>query len=228
MSFIRRFLLTTSIVAILALAACGGDEQGDSEDNSQAGISEGETAATVNGENIYLNELDQQLNQIKELYAQQGLDLEAEENAEMLQELRRGILDEMVQDKILIQEANNQNIEPTEEEIDVAIEQVMGQYQMTEEELQEVLDLQNYTQEMFRSDIKDQLKIQQLLTLEHLDSSQLEVSDDELRDYYDEIVAQYGEEVGEYEELQVELEESFLRERYLENLTENAELEIFI
>ncbi|UCZ54731.1 SurA N-terminal domain-containing protein [Bacillus shivajii] len=218
----RNFLLAISLMTVLALAACG-----DGEDNGEAsnGSADGEAAATVNGEDVPMSEIDHQLNQLQDLYAQQGLDFEDEENQELLNQMRHGILEELITQKILLQEAENHDIEASEEEVDLEFEQIKGSF--SEEEFEQALEMQNYTEESLRAEIREMMKVQELLSLDHLDETEIEVSEDEMRDYYDQLAMQ-NEELGEFEEVQDQIETQLKQSKYLEKLRESAEIEIHI
>ncbi|MBU9723997.1 MULTISPECIES: SurA N-terminal domain-containing protein [Bacillaceae] len=223
MLFLRKnFFIVFFVAAIFTLVACGGNDEG--EQNS----ADGEAAAIVNGEEIPLDFLEQQVDSMRQFYSQQGIDLDSDEYEETLQEIRMDLLNDIVREKVLVQEADRHDIEPTEEEIDMAVEQMLVEYDTTEEELQSAMEEQGYSDEMFRQEVKDQLKIQKLTDLDHLDFEDFDVTEENLRAYYDEIIAQYGEEIGEYDELLVELEASYVWDSYVQQLMEDAEVEIYI
>ncbi|PIB60452.1 SurA N-terminal domain-containing protein, partial [Pseudomonas sp. 2995-1] len=96
------------------------------------------------------------------------------------------LLNDLIRDRILVQAANEQNIQPSEEETEIAIEQMLVEYGTTESELQELMEEQGYTEEMIHQEVADQLKIQKLTELDHLDFQDFDLSGENLRDYYDE------------------------------------------
>ncbi|WP_096188586.1 SurA N-terminal domain-containing protein [Evansella halocellulosilytica] len=216
----RNFLLAISLTTVLALAACGEDNDGASN-----GAEDSEPAATINGEDVPMSEINQQLNQLEELYAQQGIDFEDEENQELLSQMRQSILDELVTQKVLLQEAENQNIEASEEEVDIEFEQIKGSF--SEEEFEQALEMQNYTEESLREEIREMVLVQELLSLDHLDEEEIEVSEDEMREYYEQMAVQ-DEDIGEFEELQDEIETQLKQTKYVEHLRDEADIEIHI
>lgn len=94
--------------------------------------------ATVNGEEITRPELDKRVNFTIESYKLQGLDLTTKENSAMKEQVEQSELDKLIQDKLLMQEAEKQKLVPSKEEIDKNLKQVKESYG-TEEEFKKAL-----------------------------------------------------------------------------------------
>ncbi|WP_169837526.1 SurA N-terminal domain-containing protein [Salipaludibacillus agaradhaerens] len=248
----KKAFLAIPLSTMLVLAACGGENTNDAENDPnntnettenapEEGENNNETAmdeegavdadpdepiAIVNGEEIPMEELQMQMSQYEMLFAQQGMDPEDEENAAMIQELQQDILDLLVNQELLSQEADAQNIEVSDEEVEEELDQMREQFE-EEEEFEQALEMQNYTLEQLEDDIRQMKRVQELQTMAHLDEDQYTVSEDEAREYYEEIVMS-NPEIGEFEDIQEDIENELKLDLYLDDLREQAEIEILI
>ena len=82
---------------------------------------------------------------------------------------------------LLLDEAENQNIEVSNEDVDDYIQQSLDAYQMSKEELRETLDSVGISYERYKEGVKSQLQIGKLLNEIDLDS--VEVSNEEVDDF---------------------------------------------
>ena len=105
--------------------------------------------ATVNGKEISRTELDKRVNFTIESYKMQGLDLTTKENSAMRQQLEQSELEKLIQDTLLLQEAEKQKVTPSKEEIDNNIKQVKESYGK-EEEFKKALEQFKLTEQDFR------------------------------------------------------------------------------
>ncbi|ARK30813.1 SurA N-terminal domain-containing protein [Halalkalibacter krulwichiae] len=244
----------TKVVSIIALAfglaACGGDDSDQTEETvaPEEGVATEQdieaildtenipdVIATVNGEDInkdiYVANLEQQASQL----AMQGFDLESEEGASYLQMVEDSLIQQIINERLIIQAANEEDIQVTDEEIDKEIEQLIGQMGMeTEEQLQELLDEQGVTMEELRADVIDFIKRDKYI---ETNINVTSPSEEELQSAYDERVAMVDEEteVPDFEDYKDELEYNLVRDReqeqtveLLENLREDSEITIHI
>jgi len=171
--------------------------------------------ATVNGEPIYLNELEETYEslpgQMKLLFSKEAL------------------LDQLVTEKLLMQDVAANDITVSEEEVDASIQEI----EATLPEgiaLEDTLESQGMTMEDFRKDMKKQLLVTKLLD-ETVYTDIEEVSEDEKREFFEE----NAEENQTYEELEEAivsiLENNQKRElatQYLDELKEGADVETML
>lgn len=218
----------------------GEDEDGmaggllEEEEEGEADIAEAidldadpdEPIATVNGEEIYMEALQGQMEQYEMMMAQQGMDLEDEENAELVAQIQQDALNQLVDQEILFQEAEAQDIEASEEEVEAELEQIQAQFE-SEDEFQEALESQGYTTEELEDEIRDFIKVQELQTMNHLEDDAYEISEDEAREHYEQMAAQ-NPEIGEFEDVQAELESELMMEQYIDDLRDQADVEILV
>jgi parvulin-like peptidyl-prolyl isomerase len=156
------------LIAILAImsAACG---------NSGAAGSGGDVAASVNGKNILLSEVDIVLNQ-------QANGQQANMSQLELATARMQVLDGLIQQEVLFQRAEKEKLLPTEDEVTTAINSKKQQNGMTEEEYQKFLKTSGQTEQAVREAARKTLAVQKLLEKV---SGQIKISDKEVQDFFE-------------------------------------------
>ena len=123
-------------------------------------LSSSSTAAIVNGEQITMAEIDDYYAKIPEQY-QQFIS-------------KSDILDQLISEKILLQEAAKNNIVTSDSEIDSLIDDAIFQSNMTQQEFEQRLKEQQLSLEEMKTYYKNQLTITKLLNqtiLNNIDSS---------------------------------------------------------
>ena len=169
---IKRFIPTAVIAVIaLAFAGCGSTKSGGG-----AGGPGGATdvAATVNGKNIMLSEVDKLINQ--QFQGQQ-----AQMSQLQLAQARLQALDVLIRDEVLFQRAEKESLQPKEEEVTQYINNLKQQGQMTEEQFQKSLKDLNQTETSLRDATRKQIAIQKL---QDKINSKITISDKEVEDTY--------------------------------------------
>jgi peptidyl-prolyl cis-trans isomerase SurA len=152
---VHRAAKQTVILFLVALAAVGisaCDRTGSGATGANADPS---VAATVNGKNIPLSEVDQ-------LISQQTQGKQAEMSQLQLAQARLQVLDSLIQKEVLFQRAEKDKLLPTEDEITQFINSQMQQANMTQEQFQKRLKEQNQTLESLREEARKQIAIQKL------------------------------------------------------------------
>ena len=158
-------LLAVSCLALSGLLATACTSGGTpAKDNT--------VAATVNGRNIMLSEVERMLSQ------QTGGKPE-QLNQLQLAAARLQILDSLIQREVMFQRAERERVLPTEAQIDGFVaNQKQG---MTSEEFDKTLQAQGLTMERFREEAKKELAI---TSLQDKYNGQINISDREVEDYY--------------------------------------------
>ncbi len=118
----------------------------------------------------------------------------------------RTVLNQMVDSKIFEQEANRRGITVSEEELDASIEQIRLKYNLTEDQMTEVLKKQNLTPQSFR----EQWRVQTLGSklLESQLRNKIVVTDEEIKKYYEQNYGSIDYSAGlaeTYQEEEVEI-----------------------
>lgn len=213
-------------VAVLALAAgVFWIAAGDSGD----WLSSREVVASVNGENITKEMLEKRINQSRALYESQGADLDDAETYGMVEEQ---VLQSMVQEELILQDAKDQNVTATQEEIDAEMQQVRAQFG-DDAEFEETLATYNMSEADLLENIEVQVIIQNYLD-GVVDEGSLSVTDEEVNEFY----ATYSEgqdSAAPLSEIREQIENELIQqkrqaeiERILQDLEEAGEVELHI
>jgi parvulin-like peptidyl-prolyl isomerase len=169
----RRKLLdfVLSIVLILVIVATAGIIYASSKGtilNIQDNFVKDDPAAVVNQDTITMRELEDRYNLLPPEYKQ----IIPKED----------VLSQMIEELILLQEANKKDITVSEEEIDEQINTILMQNQISYEEFEETLKSRNLSIEEFKKFYEKEIKLTKLINQEVL--SQITVSDVDIQDYY--------------------------------------------
>ena len=154
-----------SAVFCLFLGACNRGTS-DAKDNT--------VAATVNGKNIMLVEVEQGVSR------QAGGQQSKLSPLEMAQ-ARLQILGSLIQREVLFQRAEREKVLPTEDDINQLINQQKQQSGMTDDDFQKSLAAQNMTEAALREEARKDIAIK---NLQDKYSSKITVSDKEVEDFY--------------------------------------------
>lgn len=131
-------------------------------------------AATVNGRNIMLQDVERSL-------SQQTNGKPETLNQLQLASARLQILDSLIQREVLYQRAEREKVLPTDAQIETAIATQKQQSGMTSEDFDKTLQAQNLSVERLREEAKKDLAIS---ALQDKYSGKIEISNREVEDYY--------------------------------------------
>ncbi len=132
-------------------------------------------AAVVNDDIITTHQLDQALQ--KELSSMDGNPSPAQLGA-----MRKELISRLIEESLVQQRIKELNLVVTDEEIEVAIQDVQNQNQLTRQDLEEALLAQGMEFEVYRQNLRDQILRYKLMGVEV--RRKIEVSDGEVRDYF--------------------------------------------
>lgn len=164
------------------------------------------TAATVNGESIY------RLNFISELEKQDG----------------KKVLEGMITQKLIEQEAKRQNIVIENKDVDSEIKKIEDNLKQRGQDLNSVLALQGLTIDKIKGEIKINLIVKKLL------SNKLTVTDKEITDYIEknkDSIPQDSKPEDIKNEVKLQLEQEKLQEKaqeLIKSLQDKAKINYFI
>jgi parvulin-like peptidyl-prolyl isomerase len=157
----------------LAFAACNNASSG----SGGGSPSKDNVAATVNGKEIRLSEVDTVLvQQMKGQQQQQQLS-PLEQAAARLQ-----VLDQLIKQEVLFQRADKEGLLPKEDEITAAINEQKQQNGMTEEQFQKMLKDNNQTEQQLRDIARKQIAVSKLL--DKIGATVGAPSEKEVEDFY--------------------------------------------
>lgn len=222
-----RFFVAMFLVVVLGvLGACApgsaGPEQTEEED----------AVALVNGEQITESEFSGRLDRMMTTYEQQGVPVEDEE---MVGQLEQALLEEMINQTLLLQRAENLGITVSDADVDAEYEQIVEQAQ-GEEALQQQMEQQGITQSELEQMIEQQLVLGQLI--EHLTEQEgTDISEADIEERYQEYASssEQGEDFPPLEEVEDQLEQELEQEQQnqvvqdlLDELHDEAEIETYL
>jgi parvulin-like peptidyl-prolyl isomerase len=169
----RFFAPTAALVLLLSLAGCSG----------------GDAVVIVNGEAITETEIQTELDAVQSEFPQmfQGVDGEARE-----MDFRQRIIDQRITSILLDQAAEDADIDIPQSEVDAAIEEIKAGFP-DEAAFLESLESVNMTYEDLERETREQLVSQKLV--EEV-SGQIEVSDADVEQYYENNKDQFQVEEG--------------------------------
>lgn len=168
---LKLIILSLALLAVVMVAGCSGN-----------------VVATVNGEKITSQELDKQVEELKASYEKQGMNFSGEQGATLLETLRKGTLQQMINNKLMLQEAKKMGALSAEK-----VQEIMAEFKQqfsSEEEYKSFLDQVKMSEE----DIAYILNMQ-----DELAKDVPPVSDEEVSKYYEE----NKEQMGQPEQLEV-------------------------
>jgi peptidyl-prolyl cis-trans isomerase SurA len=168
--------------------------------------------AFINNDVITLYELEKK---IGETTGKTSGDIKAQDEQQYI-EIRREVLEELINEKIAQEKIEELGLKVTEGEIDSYIEDIKTSNQFTQEELIDQLKAQGLTYEKFREKVKDDLEHNQLIEYEV--KSKTLVRDEDVKKYYQEHMEEFKTDG------QVYLAGIFLMQNDPDNEEESAEL----
>jgi peptidyl-prolyl cis-trans isomerase SurA len=160
------------ILAVSCLVAAGLVLNGCASSGTEA--KDSTVAATVNGRNIMLSEVERSVNQ------QAGGNTSALNQLQMAQ-ARLQVLSSLIQREVLYQRAEREKVLPTEAQIDGAIATQKQNSGMTSEDFDKQLKAQNMSIETLREEAKKDLAIS---ALQDKYNGKIDISDREVEEYY--------------------------------------------
>jgi parvulin-like peptidyl-prolyl isomerase len=143
-------------------------------------------AATVNGRNIMLSEVERGVSQ------QAGGNPSALSQLQLAQ-ARLQVLSNLIQREVLFQRAEREKVLPTEAQIDGVINTQKQQSGMTSEDFEKTLKAQNMSMETLREEARKSLAIS---ALQDKYSGKINISDREVEDFYNSNRQQFKNERG--------------------------------
>ncbi|NIN92934.1 foldase [bacterium] len=163
-------LLAVGLVFVLGLIGCA------------------KVAATVNGKKIYLKEVEKQYESLIKQHQQSGVP--QSEQKKMEKEYKKSILDSLIDQELMLSEADRRGIKVTEKELNDRMNSIRQMFP-DEKQFQDALKRENIE----ISELKENIRRQGLISkLSEEVTKGLKVTEEETRKYYDENPAQFEHE----------------------------------
>lgn len=160
----------------------------------------GDSVAVVNGEKIIRSEFDLRFNQTKEIAKSQGANLEDEK---IVKEIEKTTLDEMINEKILIQDAKNKGLIASVADVEKAYNEMFAKFKNKEDFIKE-LTAQNLTEQSLKENIIRQLTLIKYVD-QNIDSKNITVTEKEARDLY-KTLSEKQKNIPKFEQAKTEIE----------------------
>jgi len=167
-----RYLFVLALIAGLALGAVGCQSDKD-------------VAARVNGDEISLTELNQQVEQLKKQYPTMFTGADGEGR---LLDFKQRLLDNLINQKLMEQAAEEKGIKVTDADVDKQITQLKAGFK-DDAQFQQALQSAGLDEEGLKKQVREQLLTQKLI--EELSKDDNKVTDAEIKEYYDTNKAQF-------------------------------------
>lgn len=159
----KPLILTALLAGLLVTASCGSDSSASAN-----------VVARVNGKDITTTELEKQV-QVQLNGAEQPPSPEEQED------LKLQVLNQLINNQILLEQATAANLNATDAEVDVKFNEFKSQY--TEEKFKELLKDQKMTVDDIRNELRKSITIDKLVNKEI--TSKISVTDAEIKAFYD-------------------------------------------
>lgn len=232
----KKWLTMISLAAtMLTVAACGDEsaegDDGEGAENAGQSAEEGQAAeapepdledvpdvvAEVNGEEITKDEFEQVYTGQFQQAAMMGQEVNQDE-------MKTQIADGMVSERLLVQEADNREVSASEEDVDAMISEIVEVNGMeSEDEFFTAMEESGMSEEEIRTELEKQVKVEALIAEE---TGDIEPSDEELEEIYDEQIAAREEAQSEgegeeteppaFEDVKPQIEQQLISEKQAE------------
>ncbi|WP_181348433.1 SurA N-terminal domain-containing protein [Thalassobacillus sp. CUG 92003] len=224
----KKTLLTIVLGAMFAigLTACSGDEDSgnnnqsteeetsgndSSQESSESGESEGnpdEPVATVNGEEIPRKDLTSQMESMKQQYEQMGASIEGKED-----QLQQNILDSLIGNELISQEAEKSDIEISDEEVNKRYDE------LPEEQRKQALEQGGYTEESLKKELKTSMKANKFVSN---NTEDVNVTDEEIQAEYDKL-KESQQDAPKLEEIKPRIKQTLQQQKQQEQIKKLVE-----
>ena len=212
--FNKKVSLIMVALFVLTLTACGG-----ATDENDAEVDQGEVVAVVNGEEIYEMEFQRQVDRMIAANENQGMVLEGEEGDMVKAQIEDQVIQYLVQQQVLLQEAHSRGLQVTDEEVENDLEMIKEQFG-SEEEFEQIMEDNLFTEMELKQTLRTELTIEALLEDE---SPEVTVDEEELREYYRFYEMQHEQQMAMIEQEEMELSEEELEMMQLPSFEEMKE-----
>lgn len=215
MNIKRMLSFLLALVIILTMAGCSKNDK---------------AAIVVNGKSITMANYERVLESTKMQYQQQGVDFNSEEGKVMADWLKTEVIDSLVYQELLQQEAGKKGYTAASEDVEREYNMLRSQFG-DDKQFNEVLKANKLSKDELKRQISVELTIEKFIEGEF---SVIHITEEEIVEGYD----RYSEEIEDFptlEEVRVELEEVLIAEKkddmiftFLEDVKAASEIDIKI
>jgi len=220
------FLITITLAVILA--ACGSDETDETEEKEQPDEDVAEQANAevevsdeekVNDDDVVvnINDSDVKGTDYNIFYLQTKMQMQQfGQDIEDLDSIKEQTLDRLITQELLMQEAEKEGIEISDEEVNSELDEIKEQVgENFDDQVKEI----GMNEESFKVQLSNELLISKY-TDEKIETE--EVSDDEAKEMYENL-EQQNEEIADFDDIKDELKQSIEEQKKQEELQAKVE-----
>lgn len=223
----KKIILIIIILLVIG-GAVGYFMMGDFNFGKKSDVSlSGDFVAVVNGEKIEKSEFDLRFNQSKGIAKLQGANLEDEK---IVKEIEKTTLEEMINEKILIQDAKKKGLIVSTADVDKAYNEMFARFKNKDDFTKELV-AQNLTEQSLRENIVKQLTLIKYVD-QNIDSKNITATEKEMSDLY-KTLKENKKDIPKFEQIKTDIENEIkqnkLRVKILEIITKlktDAKIEI--
>lgn len=146
--------------------------------------------ASVNGEDITTQELDEQVTLMETNLQQQGYSFDGEQGKQLEQMLRQNIVDQMIDQKLVLQDAKKQNMLPSDKEVQTEIDKIKKQLG-TEADFKKFLAANGVNEPKLNDLVKQQLAMSDLQ--KKIAAEVPQPTDEQIKAYYEQNKTQFSQ-----------------------------------
>ncbi|WP_347860525.1 SurA N-terminal domain-containing protein [Salimicrobium sp. PL1-032A] len=223
----KKVIVIALFLTATLLAACSSDDSsnGGSDNSEQSGGSGNDStaAAVVNGEEISQDQFESNVKSVKQQYEQFGMDPSEQE-----EQINQTAIDQLIGTELVIQKANESDIEVSEDEVNKQFEQMKTQY-TENDQWDQFLEENGMTEEEVKQELKTSAKVQKYVD-NNVDVP--EVTDEEAKKQYDTMAGQQ-EDIGDFEEMKDQIKQQLSSQKqsqavndHIKQLREEADITV--
>lgn len=236
MTMTKNFKLPILLVSILIFSLsvfCKGDAQENPVPQKQ----EQEVVATIDGEEVFMTELNQMINlqqamiQIQQQNPQFVRFLYTSPEGQIfLDAFKKSQLQDLITRKLLEREAEREEVTLTDEDeqeyFQEQVDMIMQQNNMTEEDLlgalkQQGIESMDQFKQVFLEQQGESLRVHKLI--EEVIVEQVNVTDEDAKEMYDQ-----GQYQMEFDEVKDQIKRELAQQQYIDQLKDEANIEILL
>ena len=138
------------------------------------------SVAVVNEDTITLSEV----NEVgKPIFQKVAEETPPEQLNEVMGQVRRTIIEKLIDKKLVVQEANKLNLKVSDEEVESALQRILANNQATMEQFRQEIAGAGMSEKQYREDLREQILSSRLINSEV--RAKIVISEERAREYYD-------------------------------------------
>lgn len=191
-------------------------------------LSNSSLAAVVGDEKITKNDLSDRVNKNKEVFKQQGFDLSDEK---VLEKINKQTLDEMINEKVLLQNAKKEGITTSDDEVSVAYDNLVSKFK-SKDDFDKELSALKFTEKSLKENINKQIVLKRYVE-KNTDIKNITATKEEIRNLYNSYKTNQ-KDMPNFEEIEKQLENEVKQQKirvmveaFIEKIKKETEIKIF-